>query len=139
MGLRTAIVTFRSEPRRRKRNYPQVSGPQPVDVNTQYAPQPVAYTQFSTMGRDAAHALPRQWLYQSLAIPEWSSVAAPFFLPGMHAQPSAQLTVSMPKGWFTPIGQRTDIEPNPQVSLASLTSIKAPVVVNNATYAKLVG
>ena len=98
MGVRTAIVTFRSEPRRRKRNYPQVSGPQPVDVNTQYAPQPVAYTQFSTMGRDAAHALPRQWLYQSLAIPEWSSVAAPFFLPGMHAQPSAQLTVSMPKG-----------------------------------------
>lgn len=130
-----STITFRRQPINRTDGDPQTFGQYNVAENVQLAPQPVAYTQFWNVGRDAAHAWPRMNLYQFMSPRDWLSVAAwPFSSVG-HTKAGSMVT--QPRGQFIPQIGRANITTPGQTSLGAMTSINAPIIVD-PNHAKLI-
>lgn len=130
------IIVNRREPTRPMFAFPQESERLPVEAmpdqaSLQDAPGPVPYTQWWNVGRDAQHAWPVRWLYQSLAIPDWLGVMGwPFSSVG-HTKAGALVT--MPRGQFIPQVQRSNITPGPQTSVGAQSAVRGPLTtdINN--------
>jgi hypothetical protein len=136
------VITYRREPTRDRTAFPQVSAPFPVEAmpgqaSIQDAPQPVEYTQWWNVGRDAQHAWPVRWLYQAVAIPEWLSVMGWPFSGVGHTKPGSLVTAPSQRAqyrgtWLSQAG-RANIEAPAQTNLGSQATLYAPISgdVNN--------
>lgn len=113
------VIVHRNEPIHPRAAFDQVSQRAPVNVRVEQAPLPVPYSAYSGVGRDAAHAHPTIWRYQSLAIPEWLSVMG---WPFAFAKAPSSLAVSMPRGVHNPIRERSNIDAPAQTSLGAMTA-----------------
>jgi hypothetical protein len=110
----------------------------PGQVSIQDAPQPVPYTQWWNVGRDAEHAWPVRWLYQALAIPDWLGVMGWPFSAAGHTKPGSLVTAPAQRAqyagnWLSQV-PRTNIVAPAQTNLGNLGSLQAPVIldINNA-------
>jgi hypothetical protein len=132
VGFQPTIIR-RNDPVHPRAAFPQDSERRDVPVRTENAPLPVPYSQFSAVGRDAAHATPTVWQYQQLAFSEWLSVMGwPFGVAKtIHA-----LHPSMPLGNALPIRERVNIDSPQPSSLGSLTSLTG-VRTTAPEYAKI--
>lgn len=133
--LPPTIITYRHEPIHARDADPQTFTQYNVAENVELAPQPVAYTQWWNVGRDAAHAWPRMNLYQFTSPRQWLSVAAWPFTSVGHT-PSGALPTS-PRGQFIPQLGRANIAPPAQTNLGAMSSIQPSIVVD-ANHAKLI-
>jgi hypothetical protein len=121
------FITYRNDRRIPGAQAPQVFGRYAVSERVDYAPAPVPYTQWWSVGRDIEHAWPHQWLYQSLNPADWLGVMDwPFTTVG-HTESGS--LVYMPRGQFIPQVGRSNIQPLPQTSLGAQAAVQAGLTV----------
>jgi hypothetical protein len=124
-----AFITYRTDPIRNPDHDPQTFGRYPVAVREDMAPAPVAYSQFSHVGRDPAHAFPFQWQYQFVSFRDWLGVAHWPFTDVGHTE--AGSLVYMPQGRFNPGNAgRGSIKPLPQTSLGAQSAVQPNLTVD---------
>jgi hypothetical protein len=122
--------TRRREPIHDHRAFPQSPAtPLPVGIYPQKAPEPVPYTAFFNVGRDAEHiGMERQQPPMSLAPVDWLSVIGWPFLPGMKANPTSLIT-PYNRGRLNPQPTRVNIESPQQTTLGMRTAVRPPLVI----------
>jgi hypothetical protein len=128
------FITYRADPVHNGDHDPQSFTRYRVDSRADFAPAPVPYTQWWSVGRDPEHAWPHHQLYQFLSPRDWLSVAGwPFSSVG-HTQAGSM--VYMPNGTFIPQVGRSNITAPPQTSLGAQNAVQAPVTID-ANHLKL--
>lgn len=133
----TSIIVRRNDRPRHKDYTAQKNVRIPVAINPETSPGPVPYSSFFGVGRDAQHAWPHRWLYQSLAIEDKLSIRSSEVEGRTLTKkiPSARV-IGMNVGRHIPMSEHADIESPNQTTYGALSALKG-AVYGSPAYAKL--